>query len=105
MYRCHGPASLNVFELVRAEHAWFCAADCGLVWHRRYIKEDTSSGLIKPKRLPENVLGWIRPVYAAKLDNVIDVAGVDAAMYLRCIAFGEHAPPSVTYSYQVEEAG
>lgn len=59
----------------------------------RYIKEDTSSGLVKPKRLPETILGWIRPVYAANLDKVIDVAGVDAAMYLRCIAYGELAPP------------
>ncbi len=46
----------------------------------------------KPKRLPTSFWGWIAPVYSASEDEVIRVAGVDAAMYLRLLAFGALEP-------------
>ena len=46
----------------------------------------------KPKRLPTSFWGWIAPVYSASEDEVIRVAGVDAAMYLRLLAFGALGP-------------
>ena len=43
----------------------------------------------KPRRLPTSFRGWIAPVYSTSEDEVIRVSGVDAAMYLRLISFGE----------------
>jgi len=43
----------------------------------------------KPRRLPTSFRGWIAPVFSTSEDEVIRVSGVDAAMYLRLIAFGE----------------
>ncbi|KAK9840790.1 hypothetical protein WJX81_004889 [Elliptochloris bilobata] len=51
---------------------------------KRYMKGKGA----KPRRLPTSFWGWIAPVYSASEDEVIRVAGVDAAMYLRLLAFG-----------------
>ena len=51
---------------------------------RRYMKGKGP----KPRRLPTSFWGWILPVYSASEDEVIRVAGVDAAMYLRLLSFG-----------------
>ena len=51
---------------------------------RRYMKGKGP----KPRRLPTSFWGWILPVFGASEDEVIRVAGVDAAMYLRLLAFG-----------------
>lgn len=42
----------------------------------------------KPKRLPMSFWGWIVPVYRTDEDEMIRVAGFDAATYMRIIAFG-----------------
>ena len=42
----------------------------------------------KPKRLPMSFWGWILPVYRTEEDEMIRVAGFDAATYMRIITFG-----------------
>ncbi|CAL5228475.1 g11617 [Coccomyxa viridis] len=42
----------------------------------------------KPKRLPMSFWGWILPVYRTDEDEMIRVAGFDAATYMRIITFG-----------------
>ncbi|CAK0785988.1 hypothetical protein CVIRNUC_009201 [Coccomyxa viridis] len=42
----------------------------------------------KPKRLPMSFWGWILPVYRTTEDEMIRIAGFDAATYMRIIAFG-----------------
>ena len=41
--------------------------------------------------------GWILPVYRTDEDEMIRVAGFDAATYMRIITFGEYAPPTVLH--------
>ncbi len=43
----------------------------------------------RPKALPNSVWGWIIPSFRHKQDEVVAIAGYDAAMYLRILAFGE----------------
>lgn len=42
----------------------------------------------KPKRLPMSFWGWILPVYRTDEEEMIRVAGFDAATYMRIITFG-----------------
>ena len=42
----------------------------------------------KPKRLPMSFWGWILPVYRTEEEEMIRVAGFDAATYMRIITFG-----------------
>ncbi|KAG2451091.1 hypothetical protein HYH02_004359 [Chlamydomonas schloesseri] len=51
---------------------------------RRYSRDVD----IKPKRLSNVLLGWIKPVMMYKEEDIIDEAGLDAAMYLRVVWFG-----------------
>ena len=46
----------------------------------------------KPKRLPMSFWGWILPVYRTTEDEMIRIAGFDAATYMRIIAFGTRDP-------------
>ena len=46
----------------------------------------------KPKRLPMSFWGWILPVYRTDEDEMIRVAGFDAATYMRVISFGAQSP-------------
>jgi len=43
----------------------------------------------RPKALPNSVWGWIIPSFRYKQDAVVAMAGYDAAMYLRILAFGK----------------
>ena len=43
----------------------------------------------RPKALPNSVWGWIVPTFRYKQDEVVAMAGYDAAMYLRILAFGK----------------
>ncbi|KAL3134039.1 hypothetical protein ABBQ32_008471 [Trebouxia sp. C0010 RCD-2024] len=51
---------------------------------RRY----TRNGRKRPARLPYSFYKWIPIVYRYTQDEVIDLAGMDAAMYLRILMFG-----------------
>ena len=51
---------------------------------RRFLPEQS----YRPKRLPRSFWGWILPTLRASEEEVILVAGVDAAMYLRIMKFG-----------------
>lgn len=42
----------------------------------------------RPDPLPPTLWGWIVRVWKIKQDDVIELAGYDAAMYLRILAFG-----------------
>ena len=42
----------------------------------------------RPDPLPPTLWGWIVRVWRIKQDDVIELAGYDAAMYLRILAFG-----------------
>ncbi len=45
----------------------------------------------RPKRLPRGLLSWIIAVYRIKQEEVIEVAGYDAATYMRILTMGERA--------------
>ncbi|KAK9806417.1 hypothetical protein WJX73_004348 [Symbiochloris irregularis] len=51
---------------------------------KRYLPEQT----YRPRKLSRNFWGWIMPTLSASEEEVILVAGVDAAMYLRIMKFG-----------------
>ena len=42
----------------------------------------------RPKRLPRGMLSWIVAVYKIKQEEVIEVAGYDAATYMRILTMG-----------------
>ena len=42
----------------------------------------------RPKRLPRGMLSWIVAVYRIKQEEVIEVAGYDAATYMRILTMG-----------------
>lgn len=53
---------------------------------KRYMK---GSGYSKPSRLPNGwMLQWVRAVFAYNQDEIVKVAGYDAAMYLTIFSFG-----------------
>lgn len=43
----------------------------------------------KPKRLPLSFWGWLIPVYKTTEEDLLKIAGFDAAVYMRIISFGE----------------
>lgn len=43
----------------------------------------------KPHRLPTGFWSWFLPVYRTTEEQVIEVAGMDACMYMRIFSFGE----------------
>ena len=47
----------------------------------------------RPDPLPPTLWGWIVRVWKIKQDDVIELAGYDAAMYLRILAFGAALEP------------
>ena len=51
----------------------------------RYIPEQEP----KPQKLSNILWGWILPTWQATEDDVIAVAGTDAAVYLMLLKFGE----------------
>ena len=57
---------------------------CGV---SRYLPNELQK--VRPRQCPESLLGWIVPTLRATEDEVILVAGVDAALYLKLITFGE----------------
>jgi len=42
----------------------------------------------KPKRLPLSFWGWLVPVYKTTEEDMLKIAGFDAAIYMRIISFG-----------------
>jgi Late exocytosis, associated with Golgi transport len=42
----------------------------------------------KPHRLPTGFWSWFLPVYRTTEEEVIEVAGMDACMYMRIMSFG-----------------
>ena len=68
---------------------------CAILLHRIflfkfpfYVHRFTRGLKHKPKRLPLSFWGWLFPVYKTTEDELIRVAGFDAAMYMRIISFG-----------------
>ncbi|KAK9809699.1 hypothetical protein WJX73_006828 [Symbiochloris irregularis] len=53
---------------------------------KRYLASDVQQ--VRPRPCSSSLLGWIQPTLAATDDEVILVAGVDAALYLKIIVFG-----------------
>lgn len=45
----------------------------------------------KPKRLPLSFWGWLIPVYKTTEEDLLKIAGFDAAVYMRIISFGERS--------------
>ena len=43
---------------------------------------------VKPKRLPLSLFGWVWTIWWTEEKEVIDVAGMDAAVLVRCLSFG-----------------
>ncbi len=44
---------------------------------------------LKPKRLPNLPLSWVYPVMMYPEEQIIDECGLDCAIYLRILRFGE----------------
>lgn len=44
---------------------------------------------VKPRRLPPTLLSWWLHVWSTSEEDVIAVNGLDAAMFLRVLRFGE----------------
>ena len=42
----------------------------------------------RPKRLPVKFWAWIRPVYSYTQQDIMELAGIDAAMFMRILSFG-----------------
>jgi hypothetical protein len=42
-----------------------------------------------PQHLPEGFFGWIRPVWQYKERDVIELCGLDVAVYFRLLNLGE----------------
>eukprot|EP00195_Chlamydomonas_chlamydogama_P010697 CAMPEP_0202905928 /NCGR_PEP_ID=MMETSP1392-20130828/36646_1 /ASSEMBLY_ACC=CAM_ASM_000868 /TAXON_ID=225041 /ORGANISM="Chlamydomonas chlamydogama, Strain SAG 11-48b" /LENGTH=138 /DNA_ID=CAMNT_0049594239 /DNA_START=135 /DNA_END=547 /DNA_ORIENTATION=+ len=59
-------------------------------WLRRFFqpKRFDKSIKVKPKRLPPGLFSWWWFIYTCKEEDVIDVAGLDSAAYLRCLSVG-----------------
>ncbi len=55
----------------------------GLGWNRF-----ARTRRVRPEPLPRSVWGWIPKVLQYTQDDVVELAGYDAAMYLRILAFG-----------------
>lgn len=53
----------------------------------RYLPSNLQQ--VRPRPCSDSLLGWILPTLRASEDEVILVAGVDAALYLKIIIFGE----------------
>ncbi|CAD7695079.1 unnamed protein product [Ostreobium quekettii] len=53
---------------------------------KRYLKLQYR----RPKRLPSGLLSWMRPMFAYEERDILEIAGMDALMYLRVISFGGH---------------
>eukprot|EP00803_Ostreobium_quekettii_P011457 evm.model.scf_1059.5 EVM.evm.TU.scf_1059.5 scf_1059:28549-38537(-) len=51
---------------------------------KRYLKLQYR----RPKRLPSGLLSWMRPMFAYEERDILEIAGMDALMYLRVISFG-----------------
>ena len=60
----------------------------------------------RPDPLPPTLWGWIVRVWKIKQDDVIELAGYDAAMYLRILAFGaahwERTDPAICVDANLE---
>jgi hypothetical protein len=54
----------------------------------------------KPKRLPLSFWGWVLPVYRTSEEEMLKVAGFDAATYMRIIAFGEYWSDTLAACHQ-----
>ena len=69
---------------------------------RRYARDRST----RPQPLPRSLWGWIRAVWGIQQDDVVSLAGYDAAMYLRILSFGAaacmHRQPA---SWHLHEAG
>ncbi len=64
-----------------AQHG--CPCPCSP--RRRYARDLP----LRPRRLPDTLWGWVVPCLTYPEEDVIDEAGLDAAMYLRILKFGE----------------
>ena len=58
-----------------------------------FVCRYTRNGRKRPARLPYSFYKWIPIVYRYTQDEVIDLAGMDAAMYLRILMFGMASSP------------
>ena len=47
---------------------------------------------VKPRRLHSSFWAWIKPTLQAPAEELIAVAGLDAAVYMRLLAFGASPP-------------
>lgn len=48
----------------------------------------------KPRRLPMGLLSWVSPTIFYPEDEVIALSGMDVAVFLRLLSYGEPPPPS-----------
>jgi hypothetical protein len=48
----------------------------------------------RPKRLPPGYLAWCIPVWTYPEDELIQTAGLDAAVFIRVLRFGASGPPA-----------
>ena len=47
---------------------------------------------VKPRRLQGSFWAWIKPTLQAPAEELIAVAGLDAAVYMRLLVFGASPP-------------
>ncbi|KAK9861196.1 hypothetical protein WJX84_002371 [Apatococcus fuscideae] len=53
-----------------------------------YAPKRHTKGEKRPKRLPVKFWAWIRPVYSYTQQDIVELAGIDAAMFMRILSFG-----------------
>ena len=56
----------------------------------RYQKGRRRAG--RPYQLPQTFAGWVAPAWSTSQDEIIRVAGYDAAMYIKALSFGQRFP-------------
>ncbi|KAG1660223.1 hypothetical protein FOA52_005093 [Chlamydomonas sp. UWO 241] len=79
-----------IFQLGLAILVFFAFSSLRLKKHlRRFYapKRFEKDAPVKPKRLPPGYFDWWWSVYSVPLDEVIAVAGLDSAMYIRILTF------------------
>ncbi|KAK9859822.1 hypothetical protein WJX84_005942 [Apatococcus fuscideae] len=53
-----------------------------------YAPKRHAKDVKRPKRLPVKFWAWIRPVYSYTQQDIVELAGIDAAMFMRVLSFG-----------------
>ena len=90
LLRCRG--GLASFYAPKAYVLRLLAAYCGekhgshtAALHRFLSDADQK---VKPRRLQSSFFGWIGPTLQTREEELIGVAGIDAAVYMRLLSFG-----------------